>query len=272
MFVLTLMIGAVVGLSLGMTGGGGTIFAIPLLVYGLGLPARTAVGVSLAAAGATSFVGFLLCVRSGRVEIRAGLLFAFAGMVGAPLGSKISELLPDALLLSLFSGLMMIIALRLWLQPHGAAMESGSRVRPPAENCRRRPQKDTRAPVLSVRRTGFLMAIGAMTGVLSGLFGVGGGFLIVPALMVFTGMPIHRAIGTSLMVMSLICLTGVISHLQGGQAIPFSLTAQFSLGGVVGMFAGQWVGRRVPGVLLQKWFAIAIFLVATFVIVRNIRG
>ena len=121
---LSLILGAVVGLSLGLTGGGGAIFAVPLLVYGLGVPIRDAVGISLAAVGATSLVGFLHRWRLGQVEIRTGLLFAVAGMLGAPIGSWIAGLLPETLLLSLFAGLMVIVAIRLWQQASRPATET----------------------------------------------------------------------------------------------------------------------------------------------------
>src|SRR6188768_726228 len=106
MALLSLIFGAVVGLSLGLTGGGGAIFAVPLLVYGLGVDAREAVAISLAAVGATSFVGFLHRWKLDEVELRTGLLFAIAGMLGAPVGTWIASLIPESTLLLLFAGLM----------------------------------------------------------------------------------------------------------------------------------------------------------------------
>ena len=117
MLWLSLLFGAVVGLSLGLTGGGGAIFAVPLLVYGLGVPAREAVAISLAAVGATSFVGFLHRWKLGEVELRTGLLFAIAGMVGAPVGTWIAGFLPEAVLL--------VVVCRADDHCRGAAMAAG---------------------------------------------------------------------------------------------------------------------------------------------------
>src|SRR5688572_7870911 len=121
MAALSLIFGAVVGLSLGLTGGGGAIFAVPLLVYGLGVPAREAVGISLLAVGSTSLVGFVQRARRGLVEFPTGLLFAVAGMFGAPAGSWLANRMPETLLLSLFAILMLVIAVRMWSKSNDAA-------------------------------------------------------------------------------------------------------------------------------------------------------
>jgi hypothetical protein len=113
-WLLTLSFGGIIGFSLGLTGGGGAIFAVPLLVYGLGVAPREAVGISLAAVGVTSFVGFLGRWRAQKVEIRTGLVFAVAGMLGAPVGAWLSGLIPETVLLALFAMLMLIVALRMW--------------------------------------------------------------------------------------------------------------------------------------------------------------
>lgn len=267
---LSLIFGAVVGLSLGLTGGGGAIFAVPLLVYGLGLPTREAVGVSLAAVGATSLVGFLHRWRLGQIEFRTGLLFAVAGMLGAPMGSWIAGLLPEALLLSLLAGLMVVVAIRLWQQASRPVTETA---KCPTGDHQDGPtcQRDaTGTLILTSRCAVLLMIVGVLTGILSGLFGVGGGFVIVPALVLFSGMSIHRAVGTSLMVIALVSVSGVTSHLWAGRAISPEITGMFVLGGVGGLFAGQQIGRQLSGPVLQKVFAVAILAVAAFVVVRNL--
>ncbi len=268
---LSLIFGAVVGLSLGLTGGGGAIFAVPLLVYGLSVQTREAVGISLAAVGTTSLVGFLNRWRLGQVEIRTGLLFAAAGMVGAPLGSWIAGLLPEALLLSLFAGLMVVVAFRLWQQASRPKTETAATCattdHQDGPTCRR---DAAGALILNSRCAVLLLIVGVLTGILSGMFGVGGGFVIVPALVLFSGMSIHRAVGTSLMVIALVSVSGVTSHLWAGRAISPELTGLFVLGGVAGLFAGEWIGRKLSGPVLQKVFAVAILAVAAFVIVRNL--
>jgi uncharacterized protein len=269
---LSLLFGAVVGLSLGLTGGGGAIFAVPLLVYGLQIPTREAVGISLAAVGATSFVGFLSRWRLGQVELRTGLLFALAGMLGAPVGTWIAGLLPEALLLTLFAGLMIVVAVRMWQQT--------SRTTPAIDPCplpdpQEGPtcQRDASGtPILTSRCAVLLLVVGVLTGVLSGLFGVGGGFVIVPALILFSGMTIHRAVGTSLMVIALVSVSGVTSQWWAGRAISLPVTVLFVIGGIAGLFAGQQIGRRLPGPVLQKVFVAAILAVALFVVFRNYAG
>ena len=214
-------------------------------------------------------MGFVHRWRLGQVEIRTGLLFAVAGMIGAPIGSWIAGLMPEVLLLSLFAGLMLVVAIRLWQQSSRSAHETA--------NCPTSEHQDgptcqrdrTGALILTSRCAVMLLIIGVLTGVLSGLFGVGGGFVIVPALILFSGMSIQRAVGTSLMVIALVSVSGVASQLWAGRAISPEITSLFVVGGVGGMFAGQQIGRRLSGPALQKVFSVAIVAVAVFVIGRT---
>jgi uncharacterized membrane protein YfcA len=257
---------------LGLTGGGGAIFAVPLLVYGLSAAPRDAVAISLAAVGATSLVGFLHRWKLREVELRTGLMFAAAGSAGAPIGTWLASYLPEASLLLGFSGLMVIVAVRLWRGASRPRPISAVRTDVPAANaptCRR---DAAGALVLSSRCAALLLLVGLFTGVLSGLFGVGGGFIIVPALILYSGMPIHHAVGTSLMIVSLVSLSGVISQFWAGRTIPPGMTLLFVIGGITGLFAGQQIGRRLSGPVLQKTFAVAILAVAAFVTVRNLEA
>lgn len=267
---LSLIFGAVVGLSLGLTGGGGAIFAVPLLVYGIGIPAKEATAVSLATVGATSLVGFLFRWRRGEVEPRTGLLFAIAGMVGAPIGTWVARLLSEQLLLLLFAGLMLVVATKMWRGAAAPALGSDGCYDPDAADgaaCRRDP---TGMLVLSTRCAVVLLLVGVMTGALAGLFGVGGGFVIVPALVFFSNMSIHRAVGTSLMVIALVSVSGLAFQFVAGQGIPVDVTLLFLVGGIAGLFLGQGLARRLSGGNLQKVFAVAILAVAIFVILRNL--
>lgn len=269
---LSLIFGAIVGLSLGLTGGGGAIFAVPMLVYGLGMATREAVGISLAAVGVTSFVGFLGRWKSGQVEIRTGLLFALAGMIGAPIGSWLAGLIPEPLLLTLFAILMLVVAYRMWAKAVAStrAVAAACPVENPDEDgpsCQRDADGNLR---LTSRCARLLLLVGLLTGVLSGLFGVGGGFVIVPALILFSGMAIHRAVGTSLLVITLVSVSGVASHLYAGRTIPLDVTSWFVAGGVGGMLLGTQIGRHLSAPTLQKGFALAILAVATFVFYRTV--
>lgn len=270
---LSMIFGALVGFSLGLTGGGGAIFAVPLLVYGLGVAPREAVGISLVAVGATSFVGFLGRWRARKVEVRTGMVFAVAGMLGAPVGLWLSSLISESVLLTLFAILMLIVALRMWSNASEPAIAglpiacSTQAADVDGPICRR----DINGNLLLTSRCAWLLAaVGIVTGVLSGLFGVGGGFVIVPALVLFSGMAIHRAIGTSLLVITLVSISGIASHLFAGRSISAETTALFVMGGVAGLLLGNLTGRRLSGPALQKVFAVAIVAVALFVIVRTV--
>lgn len=272
-WLLTLTFGGIVGFSLGLTGGGGAIFAVPLLVYGLAVAPREAVGISLAAVGATSFVGFLGRWRARKVEIKTGLVFAVAGMLGTPVGSWLSGLIPETVLLTLFAILMVVVALRMWSKASEPAIAGlpiacsteAAEVDGPA--CRRDLNGNL---LLTSRCTCLLAAVGIVTGVLSGLFGVGGGFVIVPALVLFSGMAILHAVGTSLLVITLVSISGIASHLFAGRTISIETMALFVVGGVAGLLLGTLAGRRLSGPALQKVFAVAIVAVAIFVIVRTV--
>ena len=276
MLLLTVLCGVAVGVSLGLTGGGGSILAVPLLIYGLGVQPQSAVSVSLAAVGATSVVGAVQRSLHGLIEFKTGLLFAASGVLGVPLGTWIGTQLPTPLLLILFAGLMLMVAKRMWMKATRAPAEvieltrgtnEITSVPPIGPACRRDAQG--RLP-LNSRCTAILLSSGIATGVLSGLFGVGGGFVIVPALVLITSLDIRRAVGTSLFVMALISGAGLIAHLIAGRAVPLEIVVPFAVGGVAGLGLGIWGSHRLSPVLLQKVFAAVIVAVAVYVISRSI--
>jgi hypothetical protein len=266
--LLSLLFGVIVGFSLGLTGGGGAIFAVPLLVYGLGVPPREAVTVSLAAVGLTALVGAIGRWRSGHVEVRTGLLFALAGMLGAPVGTWVAGFLPDVALLLSFAALMLLVAVRLWRRA-GEAPQRDCDDLERGPTCRR----DSQGRLQLTSRCALLLSVvGVQTGVLSGLFGVSGGFVIVPALVMFSGLGMHRAVATSMLVITLVSGSGFAAHLWSGRACSVELVALFAAGGVAGMFLGQQLAQRISGATLQRVFAVAIVAVAIFIIGRNLAG
>ena len=276
---ISLLCGSIVGVSLGLTGGGGAIFAVPLLAYGLGVPAHEAVAISLVSVGLTSFVGFLAKWRKGEAELRTGLLFAAAGMLGAPVGLWIAGQMPETWLMLLFAGLMLTIAWKMWKKAgHGSIQ---SQVCIPIEKSMHQPvdyahdgpscQRDVSGQlILTSRCARLLLLVGVATGILSGMFGVGGGFIIVPALILFSSMSMSRAVGTSLMVISLVSASGLAFQLWGGQKVTTDITALFVVGGLSGLWLGQSVSHRLSPSVLQRIFSVAILLVAVFVIFRNL--
>jgi uncharacterized protein len=268
MSLLPIVLGTIVGFSLGLTGGGGAIFAVPLLVYGLGMPPRDAVSISLMTVGTTALVGFVQRARRHQVEFPAGLLFAIAGMIGAPIGAWLARYLADNFLLGMFSLLMLVIATRMWTNARRRVNEF-----PILEDeddgptCRRDPEGKLRFD----SNCGLLLAaIGLITGVLTGLFGVGGGFIIVPALVLLINMGMQRAIGTSLLIITLVSASGVVSHVAAAMGLLISGAGMFTLGSLVGLFAGSGLSRHLAGPRLQKFFSAAIVVVAVYVVVRTL--
>ena len=259
---LALLFGLVVGLSLGLTGGGGSIFAVPLLVYGIGLDFRRAVAVSLAVVGLTALYGAVLQARRGQVLWGAGAVLGLGGIVAAPLGAWLGSMLSAQASFLLFAALMMFIGLRMLLRTESVADVPWSWIR-----CERRP--DGR-PRFSIRCAGKLFGAGIITGILSGIFGVGGGFLVVPALLVVTCVSIERALATSLVGILLISVSGFTanaSHLEPGD---WNLAKFFLLGSAGGMTAGAWLKQWIPGRALQRIFGLSVIGTAVYVILRNL--
>jgi len=267
LFPLSILFGASVGFALGLTGGGGSLLAVPLLVYGLAIAPREAFGISLAAVGAMALVGVVPRIRAGQVEVGTGILFAVAGMLGAPLGTWVAGKIPEAVLLTLFAILMLFVAWRLWKEPatkknlRQAACETEE-----APTCQRTADGKLR---ISSSCAMLLALVGVVTGFLSGMFGVGGGFVIVPALVLYSQMPIHKAVATSLLVIVLISISGVASHFANGRGISLDVTGWFVLGGVLGMSLGGSLGKRLPAPVLQKVFASGIVAVAIFIVSKT---
>ena len=251
------------------------MFAVPLLVYGLAVAPREAVGISLTAVGGTALLGVIPRLFRREVELRTGFLFAMFGMLGAPLGNWVSSLIPENTLLVLFALLMFYVAFRMWRksrQAEESAVQvdcggsSGADVPHSRQACQRTSDGQLR---LTSRCAMLLSALGFLTGFLSGMFGVGGGFVIVPALVLFSGMAIHQAIATSLMVIVLVSISGISSYLISGGTVSWTLTGLFIIGGFLGMQFGSAVSKKVSGPRLQKIFATAVVMVALFVIAKS---
>ena len=256
--MLALVLGSLVGLSLGLTGGGGSIFAVPLLVYGLHLDFREAVTLSLAIVGSTALYGASIQARRKVVLWGAGVVLGLGGIITAPFGAVLGHHIPDRLSLMMFAGLMLLV---------GTQMIAGrSDMVIAAVACQRTPQGDLR---FSWGCGAKLLATGAIAGVLSGIFGVGGGFLLVPALILVTGISIDSAMATSLVSIALISASGFLANLTSLNPEGFSIGALFFLGSVVGMTFGASVKRLLPSHTLRRIFGTVIIVTALVLLARN---
>jgi uncharacterized membrane protein YfcA len=254
--ILSVGFGMIVGMSLGLTGGGGSMFAIPLLTYGLGVPVGAALGLSLASVGATAGFGAALRLRAREIELRAGLIFAVVGMVVAPIGTMIGHHIAPAILLSAFAVMMGYVGMRMWRKRTDQSLRPG-------------PCVTSGHGKLTAGCYAALSMAGAASGLLSGLFGVGGGFVIVPSLL-YAGIKIHQAVATSLMVIFLISVAGVVANIVQGQQFLGRVTALFLGGCCAGMLVGSALRSRLSDSALQKTFAVAMWLVAVFMLAKNL--
>lgn len=258
--LIALLYGLVVGLSLGLTGGGGSIFAVPLLVFGMDLGVRSAVALSLLVVGLTAAYGALLQWRGGGVHWRAGLVLGFGGLIAAPAGSWLGRGMPEALALSLFALLMLVVGWRMWTSPSRATEVP----LPPSRLACPQPADEAGnfQPACALK----LLIAGAITGVLSGMFGVGGGFLVVPALLAVARLPVPRALATSLVAIGMISITGFAAN--AGQLEPADRVpgAWFLLGAALGMTLGTVIKRHLPAKVLSRGFALMVGLVALWML------
>lgn len=240
---LALALAALIGLSLGLLGSGGSIITLPVLVYVARIPAQQAVGMSLVIVGGTSALGSLLNMRRGAFNFRAGALFALSGMAGAFVGAKFTHLVSASMLLLLFGSLMLVAGMRM-LRCDATARQS--------------------QPCHPLR----CLAAGIAVGVLTGFLGVGGGFLILPALVLFAGLDMKSAIGTSLAVIAVNCLGGLIGQLRYVN-FDWPLTLTFLVLSIFGMIAGTALANRLPAMLLRRGFAWCVLLLGIALIGRN---
>jgi uncharacterized membrane protein YfcA len=234
-----------VGVALGLLGGGGSILAVPILIYVAGLPAREGIGAALLMVGATSAVGAVLQWRAGNVHGGAAAAFGLAGMAGAPLGALLTPVVPEPVLMLLFGLLMAVV---------GTLMVRGRR------------DGGSEAPP---RPSWMLPVAGLLVGVLTGFLGIGGGFLVVPALVLLARLPMATAVGTSLVVIALNAGAGFAAHLGRG-GVPLRLTVLLTLGSLAGMLAGTRTGARWPAERLRLAFGGAVLALGGMVAARNL--
>jgi uncharacterized membrane protein YfcA len=241
-----------VGLSLGVLGGGGSVLTVPIFVYVMGFPAKQAIAMSLPVVGATSLAGAVGHWRTGNFDLRAGLIFGALAMVGARVGAALASRVSGALQLTLL-GLVMIVAAVLML--------------------RRREAEETSTPAPSRRvrgaaRTAAVAGVGLGVGVLTGLVGVGGGFLFVPALVLLGRLNVKVAIGTSLFVIAASTVAGFLGY-RGHVRVPWSVVATFTAVALVGLVSGTRLVPRLSSQALRRLFAYFLIVMAAFILYQN---
>lgn len=248
MLLLGLGLAALIGLSLGLLGGGGSILTVPIFVYVLGFAPREAIPSSLAVVGAVSLFGAAGHWRQGNVRLRTALLFGLVAMAGTYGGARLGTRLPGAVQLTLFAAVMLAAA---WFMSRPRAGRNGD-----AE------------PAHGGHRTAVIAAAGVGTGLLTGLVGVGGGFMIVPALVLLAGVPMKQAVGTSLLVIAMNAAAGVAGY-GDAAALRWDVLGTFTAVAVAGILAGTRLSRRVPQEALRRGFAVFLVLVAGFILWQN---
>lgn len=253
--ILSSLSGALVGAILGLVGGGGSVLAVPLLVYGVGVPStHVAMGTSALAVAASALANLLGHWRAGNVKWRCGLTFAMAGVIGALIGSMVAKQVDGARLLGLFGALMIVVGVVMFLKREAQGNATVRLTR-------------ASAPQLLP----WLLAGGLGVGLLSGFFGIGGGFLIVPALMLTTGMSLPFAIGTSLIAVTAFGAATAASYAHSG-LIDWRIAALFIAGGILGGVVGGALGRLLASRkgALGTVLAVVIIAVGIYVLTRSL--
>lgn len=248
MLALALLLALLIGLSLGMLGGGGSILTVPVLVYVLGVAAKPAIAMSLPIVGITSLIGAALHWRLGNVRIPTALGFGLLAMAGAFAGAKLAVFLSGTAQLALLAVVML------------ASAASMLRGRPAT--------KGGDAPPTATPRPALLVPVALGVGMLTGLVGIGGGFLVVPALVLLGRVPMREAVGTSLLVIAMNSASGFAGYL-GTVDLDWRFLGGFTAATVAGALAGTALASRVPQATLKRAFGIFLLVIGSFVLFRN---
>jgi uncharacterized membrane protein YfcA len=246
MVTVALALAFIIGLTLGFFGGGGSILTVPVFVYILGFDPKLAIMMSYPVVGATSLVGAIGHWRAGNIRLSSTLLFGLVAMAGSFAGARASGLLSGRTQL-LILGVAMAAAAVMMLRSAARDTVAVAEPKPP-----------------SVAVYVVAVAVGALTGVI----GIGGGFLIVPALVWFGQESIHEAVGTSLLVIAMNCVSGYLGH-RDAAAIPWNYVITFSAFAVAGIVVGTAFARFVPQRTLKKGFAMLLLVIAALVVWQN---
>lgn len=245
--LLISLLAIIIGILLGLLGGGGSILTVPVLVYLADIPAKNAIITSLFVVGSTSFIATITHASKKHVCWKTGGIFGSAGMLGAFSGGRLNSYIPDAILLILLAIVMLVAALSMLLkkQQNSSLAEQENLSFCPIE-----------LPIIAILLDGFFL------GLITGLVGVGGGFLLVPALMHLARLPMHAAIGTSLFIIclqSLAALMGHASHIS----IDITLTLLISFLAIIGSFIGAKLATKFPAATLKRSFGFFVLILGS---------
>ena len=244
MLALGYALAALIGLSLGLMGGGGSILTVPIFVYVLAYEPKLAIVMSLPVVGVTSFVGAIEYWRRGSVDLRTAGVFGVFAMAGAYAGAHVATLISGALQLTILAIVMMLAAFMMLRSP--AIVEANDR-----------------SPSFAL-----LLPIAAAVGVLTGLVGTGGGFLVVPALVLLGRVPMKEAVGTSLLVIAMNCASGFVGY-AGHVKVPWAFLLGFTAIAVVGILVGARLVLFVEQATLKRAFAVFLLVMGAFIIAKN---
>lgn len=257
-------LGFLIGVSLGALGGGGSILAVPALVYGAGQTAKHATTTSLLLVAVTAVIGIIPHLRARRVRVVAGTVFGLAGVGGSLLGSHWNKAADPNVLLLAFSGLMLVAAFAMWKRTR----------RPATSLAAARSLGAAAAPIaithiaVDPRTVAKVVLAGTGVGLLTGFFGVGGGFVIVPALVLALGFTMPEAVGTSLLVITINSLVAMATRLQGA-GIEWHVVIPFTVASLIGVLVGGRLTRTRDASSLQRWFVALLVVVAVYTAARS---
>jgi uncharacterized membrane protein YfcA len=253
MAIVGLLLAVLMGISLGLLGGGGSILAVPILKYVVGFGAKEAIASSLAVVGLTSLFAAVGHWRSGNVNLRVALIFGAVAMVGTYLGARLAVFFSGGVQLALLAAVMIVAAYFMFREENGAnSVEDGS-------------DEDFSGKRMSY---GLIVVEGLAVGVLTGLVGVGGGFLIVPALVVLGKVPMKEAVGTSLLIIAMKSAAGFVGYF-GQVEVRWGYLALFTAAAIAGSLGGTYLVRYVPQGALKKAFAVFLIVMGIFILYQN---
>ena len=265
MVVVGYLLAALVGLSLGIMGGGGSILTVPIFVYVLGYDPKLAIAMSLPVIGVTSLVGAIGHWKAGNVNLRAATTFGVIAMIGAFGGARLAALINGRLQLALLAAVMLAAAVMMFRSARRAPDAAS-----PDATAHNTASPDVASAVHAPRAMpiGLLLPVALGVGILTGVVGIGGGFLVVPALVLLARAPMKQAVGTSLLVIAMNAASGFAGYV-GQMHMPWSFMAGFTAVAVAGIVAGTYLVRFVSQRALKQAFAVFLIVMGTFILYKN---